>query len=156
MKKLMIPLALSVIMMLTGCAYFKTLYTDSNGNIDPVKVAYSVGKMTTVVYLTQHDKLSQEQCEAIEKVWEIYKDVIEKTQSFDKDSFIPLIKEQINAKISNPTVSALALTIIDTQWTELNEKIDISSLQQSQFIETLISFKNGVEKGITLVNRDIK
>lgn len=151
MKKMLMVVMIALIgALLTGCSSISGVKVDQAAK---VKAAYNIGKIATVVYLAEQGMINQDTNEAITKVWEGFRDNVDKYKDTDPNKFPEFLKAAIAQKVTNQKVLDIANKLVDTYWTKLVKGIDsVAGMTPADFIAVLISFRDGIKDGLAMVN----
>lgn len=122
-----------------GCAYLKT--------VDKYKVAYDVGKAATSAYLSEKDQLSLDNRQAVEKVWEAYKDNMGKITVANIKTLPDLLKAQVGRLPEGP-VRTKALALVDKYWNSLNKALDLTGTGGEDLVKVLNGLRDGIQASL--------
>ena len=138
-----------VTVVMIGCSSV----TSSVSQETKVKIASGIGKIATVVYIAEQDKLTPEQKEAVTKVWEAFRDNADKYANQDINKFPDFLKATLKDKVSNAKVLDIANKLIDTYWVKLvNAMNKVGGMTPTEFAAIILGFRDGIKDGLALFN----
>jgi len=146
MKKSMVVLvAVIVAVMVSGCALFQS--------IDKPTLAFMAGEAGTLAYYQAKPALTQDQQDAVDKVWQAFNDNAGQVTPENIKTLPDMMKKQLES-LPEPMKSA-CYTLIDTYWMKLNEKVNLSGSTGEEISAIVIGLQHGIQAGIDMQAKNL-
>ena len=153
MKKLTyLLLTLVASFFITGCSALK----DWASSPSAPEQAYKAGKIATIAYLTQEEKLKEDQKKAVIAVYEAFDALMNEPVTTNPDGTVTsanlnnlkeLLLKNLKDKL-NDTEKAIVLQIIDIYIDKLKSDIDNGKLVSKEAVVILKSFHKGTKDAL--------
>ena len=142
LKVALLALVLAVVGVFnTGCL---TLLGPGPGE----SVSYHAGRDVTVAYLLGKDKLEEKHKQAVQKTYEVFKEVMNAVETQSLDVFKDTLKAQLKERVKDEKALLLCLYLVDKYWARLTANVEWTAIQDDERIKVLTDFKKGVEDSL--------
>jgi len=134
---------LFIILLLTSCSSIGPIISNNK-----ILIAYELGRITTVSFLYEKNKISKEKQDLIIKIWLSFDYCIKRIDQNNIFFLRMLIKKQLKKYIQNPLKYSLACKLTDMYFDKLNQKFNFKKYTKTQIYLIIKNYHDGIVSAI--------